>query len=75
MSRGCVSRLVYAPKLLGDWVIEVSRDDPTHWALKRVRFGTLNTSAGSCPAAKLTACNSAVPGLITQGVNLSGKGT
>src|SRR5467141_2644124 len=49
MTRGWVSRLVYAPKLLGDCVSEVSSDDePTLWALKRVRFGTLNTSQRNC---------------------------
>src|SRR6267143_775093 len=49
MTRGWVSRLVYAPKLPGDCVSEVSSDDePTLWALKRVRFGTLNTSQRNC---------------------------
>jgi len=45
----CVKRLVYAPKLFGDCVSDVSRaDDPTDCALKRVRLVTLNTSHRNC---------------------------
>lgn len=48
ITRGCVSKLLYAPKLFGDCVSEVSSEAPTPCALKRVRFGTLKTSHRNC---------------------------
>src|SRR6267378_6280164 len=67
MTRGWVSRLVYAPKLLGDWVSEVSSDDePTLWALKRVRFGTLNTSQRNCKLCASFGSVHRLPRLISQ---------